>query len=185
MKKSRVKRFVIIYGVLLTGFSVYVLLDSFVLPHRYEKVFAASTETPQKDMGSEKPELPEMLPPDNGADRESETDGEAGKETEKENGNSRHPAFPGSHSKEKRDVSASGNSMKKTHVSRTEMNSGNIENSATNSTEDKQIVRDEGAVITLKTERINDTNIHVADINMFLECGSCHIYCRVAHTWCS
>ncbi len=171
MKKNPVRKFTIIYGILLSCFSIFVLLDSFVLPHRYEKVFAAPAETSQEDTGSEKPPRPDRTASDNGTDNEPGGWKEAGKEE----GGRKHPPHPGNHSKEKWSGSPSGNQVRKppffeerTEHEGTEIhkkNNTDNENTETNkNTGDKQIVSPEGNGIALRTDRINGTDIHVADI---------------------
>lgn len=45
MKRFSVYKFILVYGLLLTILTAYVLLDSFLIPHRYEEAADVNTDT--------------------------------------------------------------------------------------------------------------------------------------------
>lgn len=52
-KRFPVKLFSVLYGLLLTGFSLYVILDCFVIPHRYVAAEGGTGSLPQHKFGYE------------------------------------------------------------------------------------------------------------------------------------
>ncbi len=163
--KNRVIRFSIIYGVLLAGFSAFVLMDSFILPHRYEKVYAASGETGQDHTEAEKPS-------EDRAEEEKPVEGRTeGEKPAKpkmppsESENAKHGPHPGMPPMGFDPESFSGNFAKKGPRPKMDNDNENTE-IRKSSVEDKQLISGEGAKISLKTDRINGTDIHVADVEL-------------------
>ena len=149
MKKITILKFTIIYGIFLAGLAGYVLLDSFVIPHRYSAVSAVDT--------------------DDETDKEAETDSDVKKEEEHtghrpdfeffmEEGNmpKERPGKGGSWGRDKAEASEEDDVDKKQADSEMQI-------------EDSDSIgqyHSGGIDITVSKRRVNDTDVYVADVKL-------------------
>ena len=156
--KHGIRKFTFIYGVLLVGFSVYVLLDSFVIPHRYTKAFAASEETEQTEQKKPKSEKETgtVSADDSQTKRKgmSEKEDKEGRQGSGKKGKPEHRGISGD---------SAGRKMKKRPDRGSE---GGDAGSKSGGTGESQSYSSDGLEITVRTDRINDTDVHVADVRI-------------------
>lgn len=144
MKKRATTIFSITYGVLLAGLAVYVLLDSFVIPHRYASAKEAYTEG---DAGIEQ------------AERDGSGEKASGQSSGSDADASERDAESGQKGwKKKR--SLRGNKGENSEETLQEQDTGSVEYDTVNE------YHENGIDITLKQYRVNDTNVYVADVKL-------------------
>ena len=185
MKKRSPVIFTLVYGALLTGLTAYVLLDSFVIPHRYASASAAYAESVDR------------VDPEDGEGAQSAGNRMAGEDIQTvekptaEEGTQSDKApsnAPGSGHKHRPDGGPKGwgktkPSGGKSRTDSTDQRTGEAADADTTAdtaagagaTEDtaagtdKEDVRtyhDNGVDITLKEYRVNGTNVYVADVKL-------------------
>lgn len=160
MKKVTILKFTIIYGVFLACLTGFVLLDSFVMPHRYSAVSAAETDDEAENVTDDK------------ADAEAGDKAEAHTDDEKEEKAGHRPDF--------KNFMGEGHMPKERPEKGRSWSGDKAEGSADSGAEKKQESSEiqiedaesigeyhsDGIDIYLSKKRVNDTDVYVADVKL-------------------
>ncbi len=153
MKIRSTSVFAITYGVLLAGLAVYVLLDSFVIPHRYAYAKEEYTESTENIETAEADETAEEQTED-----VSETVAAAGKR-----GSGRSTKGGRKNRAGGETESGDGEDRLQAEDSEDRLQAEDSEDVNTDAVSE---YHDNGVDITLKQYRVNDTDVYVADVKL-------------------
>ena len=137
------KGFPAFFSILLTIFTAFALLDTFVIPHSYSEVTDSKTDTSgnvvvQESLAQDDAEADEIAESESG-----ETDGSESNQLDS-GGSGKH------HRKQKKESSSADS---------TETDSADVSNTETDGTYSA-----DGLTVTLSEYRVNDTTVYVADV---------------------
>ncbi|MBQ9866910.1 MAG: phosphodiester glycosidase family protein [Lachnospiraceae bacterium] len=162
MKVSGTKIFALTYGLLLTGLTAYVLLDSFVIPHRYaevesreEPVVIAEENTAVTEVTEDEAPAAEVVEKDKSVAKDDAGTAESVKSRARKGSGEKRKERAAAESDlaaEDTDRAASGESEK--------TESADTEKTASAHYEEA------GTEISLNEYRVNDTDVYVADIKL-------------------
>ncbi len=131
------KGFPAFFTLLLTMFTVFALLDTFVIPHSYSAVTAAGTETSGSIVVQE--ELPLVDEESSGTDEEEPAETES-------HGGGKHHRKPG-----EKTVTADAAETQESSTAASQAEAGTT-------------YSDDGLTVTLSQYRVEDTTVYVADV---------------------
>ncbi|MBR0282924.1 MAG: phosphodiester glycosidase family protein [Oscillibacter sp.] len=155
------KRFGVLFSVLLTAFTAYALLDTFVIPRQYA-VVAPDSEAVQ---------LNEVTAPPQDTERNAPTsqnaDNSDAQETQSQSADGSE-AIPDMSRKPRRTHSGAGGSRTKSRESAdgSATNNGNAENSVTVTESGVRSYSDDNISINITQYRAYNTDIYVADVTL-------------------
>ncbi|MCR4763759.1 MAG: phosphodiester glycosidase family protein [Lachnospiraceae bacterium] len=173
--KTKMILFTLIYGALLTGLTIYVLLDSFVIPRRYapvREVRAENAEIVDPDgaeisketkIAEDREERPQPA-----GSREKE-DGAPAEEASETGDGHRHKDWPEGAAIGRKMPKPPAEAGRNDSVDRQSSETADAEEDAGVNADNQEIPRtyhDDGADITLQQYRVKDTNVYVADVKL-------------------
>lgn len=174
MKKISILKFTITYGIFLAGLTTYVLLDSFVIPHRYSDASVAETDTEVVQEAETDTESLQEAEADTESHQDADTD--TGEKKEKSHPDRRpdfdffngdmpmpkeHPGKGRSRSGDEEERSEGSDVENKRETSERESSELQIEEA-----ESIGQYHSDGIDISVLKKRVNDTDVYVADVKL-------------------